>query len=113
MPHDMAVKPEASADVAAARTPAGSGGPWRLAAILLLALLFAGNLYRAATQSIIHDEGILYQWFLSGDWSQVFGAPYGNHHPLHTLLCKITVSLFGLSEFSLRIPALLGGLFYF
>jgi Dolichyl-phosphate-mannose-protein mannosyltransferase len=87
--------------------------PWRLAAAALLLALFAGNLYRAATQSITHDEAVTWQWFLSGPFSLVFDSPMGNHHPLHTLACKLTTGVLGTSEFSLRIPSLLGGLFYF
>lgn len=87
--------------------------PWRAAAFALLAALFAVNLYRAAVQSITHDEALTWGWFLSGPFSQVFGSSAGNHHPLHHLLCKIAVELFGVSEFSLRIPSLLGGLLYF
>ena len=35
-----------------------------------------------------------------------------NNHVLHTILCRISVGIFGLSEFTMRIPSLLGGLFY-
>ena len=87
--------------------------PWRLAAVLLLAFLFAASVYRAATQSIAHDEGVIFEWFLAGPWSKLFGFEHGNHHPLNDLLCKISIGVFGLSELSYRIPALLGGLLYF
>lgn len=87
--------------------------PWRLAAASLLGALFLVNVYRAATQSITHDEAVTWQWFLNGPFSLVFGSQEGDHHPLHTLLCKITVSLFGMSELSLRVPSLLGGMLYF
>jgi len=87
--------------------------PWRLAAVLLLAFLFAAEVYRAATQSIAHDEGVIFEWFLVGPWSRLFGFEHGNHHPLNDLLCRISIGAFGLSELSYRLPALLGGLLYF
>ena len=71
---------------------------------------------RAATLSITHDEALTYVWHVTGDWLQVVlfktpGLP-DNNHVLHTLLCKISVALFGLSELTLRLPSLLGCIFY-
>ena len=86
--------------------------PWRLAAILGIAALFLINVYRAATQSVTHDEGTMFEWMLAGPWSLLLTS-HGNHHVLSDFLCKFTISLFGLSEISLRIPTLLGGLLYF
>jgi hypothetical protein len=90
--------------------------PWRLAAVALLMFLFSVNVYRAATQAITHDEAVTWEWLpFSGGTSvsQFFDSTTANHHPLHNLLAKLSADLFGLSEFSLRIPSLLGGLFYF
>jgi hypothetical protein len=95
---------EAGRPLAAALAPGGC----RVAAVPVRGQRLPGR-----DPAVSHDEGVLYQWFLSGPFFQVFGAENGNHHPLHTLLCKITLSLFGMSELSLRIPALLGGLLYF
>jgi len=86
---------------------------WRLAAALLLAVLFVTNVYRAATQSISHDEGTMFEWFLSGSWGQVLNFEHGNHHVLTDLLAKLMITVFGASAFTLRIPSLLGGLLYF
>ena len=80
---------------------------------MLIAALFLTNIYRAATQSISHDEGVIFEWLLSGSWSQVLGVEHWNHHVLSDLLCKFTLNLFGPSEIAYRIPALLGGLLYF
>jgi hypothetical protein len=87
--------------------------PWHLAAVVLIAALFLTNVYRAGTQSISHDEGVIYEWLLADSWSHVLTHQHGNHHVVSDLLSKLTISLFGLSEISLRIPALLGGLLYF
>ncbi len=87
--------------------------PWRLAAVLLLAALFVTNIYRAATQSIAHDEGVIFEWLLSGTWGQVLTFEHGNHHVVSDLACKFMITVFGPSEISYRTPALLGGLLYF
>ena len=70
------------------------------------------NVYRACTQSITIDEAFAESLFLTGGWSQLFNSFDACHHVLHTILCKISILLFGLSEFTLRIPSLLGGLLY-
>ncbi len=88
-------------------------GPWGQAAVVLLAAVFLTNIYRAATQSIAHDEGVIFEWLLSGSWSQVLEVEHGNHHVLSDLLCKLSITLLGPSEIAYRIPALLGGLLYF
>ena len=87
--------------------------PWRAATVLLLAALFLTNIYRAATQSVAHDEGVIYEWLLGGSWSRVLSFEHGNHHVLSDVLCKLFLSIFGTSDFVYRIPALLGGLLYF
>jgi hypothetical protein len=87
--------------------------PYRAVAVLILAALFATNVYRAATQSITHDEGVMFGWFLSGGWGRVLDFEHGNHHVLSDLLCKLSIEIFGLSALAIRIPAVLGGLLYF
>ncbi len=84
----------------------------RIAAGSLLALIFVVNVYRAATQSITHDEAYTYLLFVSGTWSEVFSVYTANHHILHTFLVKLSIDTFGLSELTMRIPSLLGGLLY-
>lgn len=79
-------------------------------------VIFCYVAMRAATLSITHDEALTYAWHVTGDWIQIVlfrtpGLP-DNNHVLHTLLCKIAVSLFGLSELTLRLPSLLGCIFY-
>lgn len=87
--------------------------PWRMAALLLLLALAITNIYRAATQSITHDEGVFFEWFLPGGLFQSLSVEHWNHHVLNDLLCKISVDLFGPSELAMRIPGLLGGFLYF
>ncbi len=45
---------------------------FRIAALLLLGVLLATNIYRAATQSIVHDEALTWQYYLSGPSSAIF-----------------------------------------
>lgn len=71
------------------------------------------NLYRAATQSITTDEAFTYNRSVSTPIPALWKDFDANDHVLHTLLCKVSTQLFGVSEFTLRIPALLGGLLYF
>lgn len=85
---------------------------WFLAGAVLIVCLFASNVHRAATQAITHDEAATYNWFLAGPMSLMFGHYNANHHVLHTFLCKASVTLFGISELSMRLPSLLGGGLY-
>jgi 4-amino-4-deoxy-L-arabinose transferase-like glycosyltransferase len=82
-------------------------------AAAMLALLFSHNVYRAATQSITHDEALTYQYYVSQPFARIVETYDANNHVLHTILCKASVQLLGLSELSMRIPSLLGGLLYF
>ncbi len=84
----------------------------RRIAILLLLIVLGLNIYRAWTQSITADEAFAESLFLNGHISRLFNSYDASHHVLHTLLTKLSVLAFGLSEFTLRLPSLLGGLFY-
>ena len=77
-----------------------------------LAALWLVCLYRAVTQSIVHDEALTYQLYLAGPAARIFDLYDANHHFLNTLLMKVSVSLFGLSEWSMRLPALAGSALY-
>ncbi len=88
------------------------GRVYRRFGVTLVLALVATNLYRAWTQSITCDEAFTYNEFLAGPVSRLFTHYDANHHILHSMLAKIAISLFGLSEFTLRIPSLLGGVLY-
>src|ERR1700746_3455277 len=77
-------------------------------AILILIALSVTNLYRANTQSITCDEAYSYQLWGSRPWSHMFDPSDASNHVLQTLLSKASVAIFGLSEFALRLPTLLG-----
>jgi hypothetical protein len=79
----------------------------------LLGALLATNLYRAATQSIVHDEALTWQWYLSGPASAIFQSYTANNHFLATVLFRISTTLFGSSEFAMRLPTVLAGAWFF
>lgn len=83
----------------------------RLSALMAIAL-FGVNLYRAAHQSITTDEAYTYALYIGSPITGLFTKYEANHHVLHTFLCRLAVGLFGLSEFTLRMPSLAGGLLY-
>lgn len=74
--------------------------------------LIAINSYRAATQGFVGDEALTYFWFLQGPWSSIFTRYDANNHVLFTILAKLSITLFGLSEIALRVPSLIGGGLY-
>ena len=80
---------------------------------MLLIIIFAVNVYRAATQSVTHDESVTYENFVDAPWTIVFNSYDANHHVLHTIACKVFVDLFGASPFTLRLASVLSGLLYF
>jgi hypothetical protein len=83
----------------------------RLLAFAVLIFAFGLAVHRARTQSIAHDEALTYQTFLDSGVSHVLLYTPANH-VLFTLLAKPTVWLLGVSEFTLRLPSLLGAAVY-
>lgn len=71
--------------------------------------ILAFNIFRAWKQSITYDEATTYLDFVAQPFSTAMQTYDANHHILHTLLCKLSVSVFGVSELSLRTPSLIGG----
>lgn len=83
-----------------------------IASLLLLALLFVANVYRAATQSITIDEAFTYNHLLTkGHDFATEVSPFND--TLNAWLAGISIRALGVSEFSMRLPSLLGGLLYF
>ena len=75
--------------------------------------LIVGSLLRLAdlTRDLGHDEVYTKQVFASVSYEKItpsYSVP--NNHILHTLLVRLAVQVFGLAEWSLRLPALLAGL---
>src|SRR5271156_3758622 len=87
--------------------------PIRSLAILILLALSAVNIYRAKTQSITCDEALSYELWGAQPLPHMWESYDASNHVLQTLLSKVSVATFGLSEFALRLPTLLGGFLYF
>lgn len=66
---------------------------------------------RACVQSVVQDEADTYFWFAAKPAGYIFHG-FPNNHVLNTLLIWISTRVFGLSAFSLRLPALLGAALY-
>jgi hypothetical protein len=79
---------------------------------LVSAAIFAYVAVRTATLAITIDEALTWTWHATGAWQDIAllrtpGEP-DNNHVLFTLLAKLAVACFGLTEFTLRLPTLLG-----
>ena len=66
---------------------------------------------RTCLQSVTLDEANSYLTFAAPDWPAYWVASSGNH-VLNTILERISTSIFGLSHFTLRTPALIGAAIY-
>jgi hypothetical protein len=103
-----------AAPEAGAGRPTGAGSGRRVFAVvslIFLGALFSANVYRSATQSITAGEAL---------WAQRLTGSNGAAAPesppdlaLESLLAKGSIHIFGVSEFALRLPSVLGGLLYF
>ena len=82
-------------------------------AAVFLAALWLVCLYRAITQSIVHDEALTWELYLAGPAGLMFTFFDANHHFLNTLLMRLSTGVLGLSEFSMRVPALCGAALWF
>ena len=84
----------------------------RRSALVVLALCaFAWAVARACLQSIVIDEADSYLLFGTGDWSGAWFPSSGNH-VLNTILFRLAIAAFGLHEWTLRFPAILGASLY-
>src|SRR5215469_12965294 len=85
---------------------------WSRAALILLIAVFGLNVYRAVTQSITTDEAFTYNRFVSSPSAGLVEHFDANNHVLNSLLGKASIALFGLKEWTLRLPSVLGGALY-
>src|SRR5258706_6419187 len=89
-------------------------GFWRAVSSLILVYLFILVALRAGSQSMTADEALNYHSFLGGSFGGIFTSRYdANNHVLNTALCWLSIHVFGLTEFSLRIPALAAAILFF
>ena len=91
---------------AACSTSAGD-----VATAMLAILIIVWAVARACLQSITLDEAMTYRVFVGGPEPHHF-LPSSNNHVLNSLLMRLTTSIFGLSQVSVRLPALAGACVY-
>lgn len=85
---------------------------WRKLAQALLFTMLCLNLYRGFTQSLTTDEAFTYQNFVSKRYAGLFAHFDANNHVLNSILSRISVAVFGLREWSLRLPSISGSALY-
>lgn len=78
----------------------------------MVAGVFAVNIYRATHQSITADEAFTYDLYIRNPFQRILTTYDANNHVLYTLLCRLSVRALGLSELTMRLPSLAGGLLY-
>ncbi len=66
--------------------------------------------YRAASQSLTHDEAFTYLNFLDAPWAKLGGLFDANNHVLYSAAAKVSIAAFGVSEWSIRLPSVVAGL---
>ncbi len=81
---------------------------------ILAGIVFLWAAYRAVAMAITPPEAITYNHYASRPVMEILTSPF---HPanqvLHTLLCHLVFRLFRVTEWALRLPGLVGLLFYF
>jgi Dolichyl-phosphate-mannose-protein mannosyltransferase len=77
----------------------------------LLGAAFGVVVYRACVQPIAHDEALTFVWFLDGGVYKLLQFNSTNH-VLFTLIAKVFVKVFGVSELSIRVPSVIGAAAY-
>ncbi len=78
----------------------------------LLAAVAVVSLIRAMTLPVTLGEAWNYVRFIEPPWREALEHFDSNNHIINTILVRISTSRFHLTELSLRLPSLLGGLLY-
>ncbi len=82
-------------------------------ALAVIGLVMAWNLWRAAAQSCSENEAITFNEFASKPLAKVLTLPATpQNQVLHTLFCHWIMQFLGVSEITLRLASLLGGLLF-
>ncbi len=79
---------------------------------LLLVSLICINVFRAATQSITSSEATTFNRWVHPRLGWIWKAWDANNHVLYTLAAKLALTFCRVSEFGLRLPALIAGGLY-
>src|ERR1035438_902159 len=81
-------------------------------ALAAMVAVFAGEAWLAAVRPVTSAEALAYDRFVRPPMRETLHQSSRNPDVLYTLLEKRSVGLFRVSEFSIRLPALLAGGFY-
>ena len=93
-----------------APTGAGRPRPWRLELVILLLAASAGLRLYGLDQGLDYDEIWSATQFFTAPWRDLFThMPLPNHHPLYSLLAKLSLLAFGNKEWAGRLPAFIAG----
>jgi hypothetical protein len=84
----------------------------RAIAWVLVGIVLTVDVYRAATQSITHDEALTYLLFMRGSLLHVFAYTGNQNHVLQAFLSKLVISILPTNPFTLRIPVLAAATLY-
>jgi hypothetical protein len=77
---------------------------------LALALVRTGwCAWCAVSLSLVHDEAQTFNAYLNGSWGAAYFQFNSNNHVLFSLLAKLSMTIFGVSEFALRLPTVIAG----
>lgn len=82
-----------------------------MAARILAAIALYWIVHRALVQSITLDEALTFLFWVHPS-APTHWEPHSNNHILNSILMRLSIGLMGLSHFSTRAPALLGGALY-
>ena len=90
---------------------AGSLPRERVVAIALVLARTALCAYRAANQSFVIDEAFSFNLYLSHSWHDIYFNCDANNHVLFSLLAKLSMTLFGVSAWAIRLPTVIASFF--
>jgi hypothetical protein len=89
-----------------------SGARASLGSVLLAVAVLAISTYRAATQSITHDEARVFLLYMQGSIRHAFAYTGIQNHVLQAFLSRLTLSILPASAFAIRIPTLVATAIY-
>ena len=87
---------------------------YHLVVLMICFTLTAFVAYKSAVASFTHDESLSFTRYVPLPVMDIltYTPPFTNNHILNTILMKYSARIFGVSEFSLRLPNVLGMLIY-
>jgi len=84
----------------------------QLGSVLIASAAFGISVYRAATQSITHDEARVFQLYMLGSVRHAFTYTGIQNHVLQAFLSRLALSVLPMTAFTIRIPTLVATAIY-